>query len=528
MGVYDYPLIIKQLLTNPLRLHANQEIVYRDLRRLTYREFGARVHRLGSALHRMGVGFGETVAVMEWDSHRYLECFFGIPMSGAVLMTVNVRLPPEQILYTLAHAGASTILCHADFLPLLQALRPHLPNVQRLIVLRDDATPAPDGSACDGEYEALLEQADPAFVFPEFDERARATVFYTTGTTGKPKGVFYSHRQIVLHTLGVMATFRHARDDVYMPITPMFHVHAWGNPYCATLCGMKQVYPGRYQPEMLVKLFVQEKVTVSHCVPTILQMFLTAAEGVDLSGWDLVIGGAGLPKTLAADMRARGVNIYGGYGMSETGPIATVSHVPSDLCTSDEDELALRCLAGRPATLCDVRIVDAEMTELPADGVSVGEVVMRSPWLTEAYLGDAEASEALWRGGWLHTGDIGTMDANGFLRITDRLKDVIKSGGEWISSLQLEDILMQHASVAEVAVIAAQDAFWGERPLPVVVLRDGCKPDPAALTAHLNEHVATGRITKCAVPRSWEFVQAIPRTSVGKMDKKELRARYAK
>ncbi len=526
MPFYDYPLIIKQLLINPLRLFPRQEIVYRDLRRLTYQQFGGRVHRLGSALQRLGVAFGETVAVMDWDSHRYLECFFAIPMSGATLMTVNVRLPAEQILYTLNHAGATTILCNSDFLPLLQALRPRLTKAKRFVLLQDRELAIDEAFAWDGEYEHLLETADPAFVFPDFDERTRATVFYTTGTTGNPKGVFYSHRQIVLHTLGVLATFRHGSDDVYMPMTPMFHVHAWGNPYSATLCGMKQVYPGRYQPEVLVALFVREKVNTSHCVPTILQMFLTAADGVDLSGWKLVIGGSALPKTLAAAMRARGVDIFGGYGLSETGPMATVSHVPAALCDGDEGELTLRCLAGRPAVLCDIRIVDAEMNELPNDGVSVGEVVMRAPWLTEAYLNDAEASDALWRGGWLHTGDIGTFDEHGFLHLTDRLKDVIKSGGEWISSLQIEDILMQHPSVAEVAVIGVPDPFWGERPLPLVVLETDCLRDAAALIAHVAEQVAAGKISNYAVPERVEFVDAIPRTSVGKFDKKLLRLRF--
>jgi fatty-acyl-CoA synthase len=529
MRFYDYPLIIKQLLINPLRLHPNQEIVYRDLRRLTYREFGTRVMRLGSALQRLGVGFGEVVAVMDWDSHRYLECFFAIPMSGATLMTVNVRLPPEQVLYTLNHAGASTIFCNAEFLALLQALQPHLTAAKRFVLLTDEASPGDEPSAgfpWDGEYESLLEAADPGFVFPDFDERTRATVFYTTGTTGHPKGVFYSHRQIVLHTLGVTATFHHTADDVYMPITPMFHVHAWGNPYSATMCGMKQVYPGRYQPEMLVKLFVQEKVNTSHCVPTILKMFLDAADGIDLSGWKLVIGGSALPKTLAAEMLARGADIYGGYGMSETGPIATVSHVPARLRDGAASELALRCLPGRPVPLCDVRIVDEQMNELPADGQSTGEVVMRAPWLTEAYLDDSAGSEALWRGGWLHTGDIGAMDENGFLHITDRLKDVVKSGGEWVSSLQLEDILMEHPGVAEVAVIGVPDAHWGERPLPVVVKRREADVDAGALITHVKARSASGNISKYAIPDRVEFVDAIPRTSVGKFDKKLLRARF--
>ena len=253
---------------------------------------------------------------------------------------------------------------------------------------------------------------------------------------------------------------------------------------------------------MLVKLFVQEKVNTSHCVPTILKMFLTAADGIDLSGWKLVIGGSALPKTLAAEMRGRGVDIYGGYGMSETGPMATVSHVPAHLRDGEDGELTLRCLAGRPVPLSDVRIVDEQMNELPADGQATGEVVMRAPWLTEAYLDDPEGSARLWRGGWLHTGDIGTMDANGFLHITDRLKDVVKSGGEWVSSLQLEDILMEHPGVAEVAVIGVFDAHWGERPLPVVVWRPGSEAESCALIAHLEARAASGKISKYAFPNA--------------------------
>ena len=255
-------------------------------------------------------------------------------------------------------------------------------------------------------------------------------------------------------------------------------------------------------------------------------MFLTAADGVDLSGWKLVIGGSALPRTLAAGMRARGVDIFGGYGMSETGPMATVSRVTADLCIDDAQDLTLRCLAGRPATLCELRIVDEDMNPLPEDGVTLGEVVMRAPWLTHAYLGDQAASEALWRGGWLHTGDIGAIDENGFLHLADRLKDVIKSGGEWISSLQLEDILMQHPSVAEVAVIGVGDPFWGERPLPLVVVQPDFARDAAGLIAHVVEHVAIGAISRYAVPERIEFIDAIPRTSVGKFDKKLLRLRY--
>ena len=521
---YDYPLIIKQLLITPLRQHAAQEIVYRDTLRFTYRQFGHRVARLGSALGDLGVRHGETVAVMDWDSHRYLECFFAIPMTGAVLMTVNVRLSPDQILYTLNHARADVILCNTEFLPLLAALRPMLTTVRKFVCITEDGQCG--DFAWDGEYEALLAAGDPGHVFPDFDERTRATTFYTTGTTGNPKGVYYSHRQIVLHTLSGLATLGFKPDDVYMPITPMFHVHAWGNPFNATVRGIKQVYPGRYQPDLLVRLFVAERVTFSHCVPTILQMFLAAADGVDLTGWKVIVGGSALPRALAQAALDRGIDVFAGYGMSETGPIATVAIVPPELRDGGATELTYRCRAGRPVPLCDVRIVDSQMRELPHDGTSTGEVVMRSPWLTDGYLDNPQATEALWEGGWLHTGDIGSIDEHGFLAITDRIKDVVKTGGEWVSSLQLEDILAQHPSVGEVAVIGVKCDRWGERPVAVVVVKTGVTPDAEALRTHVMLHVEEGVISKYAVPERVEFVVAIAKTSVGKLDKKALRIQF--
>ena len=525
---YDYPLIIKQLLITPLRQHAEQEIVYRDLKRFTYREFGGRVHRLGAGLASLGVVQGDVVAVMDWDSNRYLECFFAVPMSGAVLMTVNVRLSAEQILYTLNHARARVILCNTDFLPLLASLRPMLTHARIFVRMSDEEAGGESGEAFawDSEYEALLAAGDPSHEFPEFDERTRATTFYTTGTTGNPKGVYYSHRQIVLHTLSGLSNVVTRPDDVYMPITPMFHVHAWGNPFNATVRGLKQVYPGRYSPELLVRLFVTERVTFSHCVPTILQMFLAAAKDVDLRGWRLIIGGSAMPRALAQAALDRGVDVFAGYGMSETGPIATVALLPQELRDGGELELVYRCRAGRPVPLCDVRIVDPQMRELPHDGVSAGEVVMRSPWLTQGYLDNPEASRALWEGGWLHTGDIGTIDAHGFLNITDRIKDVVKTGGEWVSSLQLEDILAEHPSVAEVAVIGLRDERWGERPVAIVVARPGAAEDAAALRAHVMMRVEEGVVSKFAVPERVEFVEVIAKTSVGKLDKKALRAQF--
>jgi fatty-acyl-CoA synthase len=306
----------------------------------------------------------------------------------------------------------------------------------------------------------------------------------------------------------------------------MFHVHAWGQPYCAVVRGNKQIYPGRYVPDLLVRLFVQERVTFSHCVPTIMQMFLAAADGVDLRGWQVIIGGSALPRAMARRLLDRGADVYAGYGMSETGPIATLARLTPDLQDGGETEITYRCRAGRPVPLVDVRIVDADGAMLPHDGQTAGEVVMRSPWLTQGYTGNPAASAQLWQGGWLHTGDIGCIDSRGFLQITDRIKDVVKTGGEWVSSLDLEDIIATHASVAEVAVIGVKDARWGERPMAIVVLKPDAMADAASIRALVLRQAEAGTISKYAVPERIEFAAAIPKTSVGKLDKKVLRQVY--
>src|SRR5713101_4745522 len=308
-SAYDYPLLIKHLLYTPLATAPEQEIVYRDISRYTYRTLHQRIGRLASGLAGLGVKPGDTVAVMDWDSHRYLECYFAIPMMGAVLEMINIRLSPEQILYTLNHAGADVILCHTDFLPVLDSIKDRLETAKTFILLSDEGERPQSSVAFAAEYEELLARsAEPhdesgVYDFPDFDENTRATTFYTTGTTGNPKGVYFSHRQLVLHTLAVLGSLastpehqRFHRGDVYMPITPMFHVHAWGAPYVATAMGTKQVYPGRYLPDLLLALIQREKVTFSHCVPTILHMMLSspASQNIDLSGWKVVIGGSAL------------------------------------------------------------------------------------------------------------------------------------------------------------------------------------------------------------------------------------------
>ncbi|HOB44567.1 MAG TPA: fatty acid--CoA ligase [Zoogloea sp.] len=534
---YAYPLLIKQLLHTPLVHAPDQEIVYRDVCRHSYREFAGRVGRLGSVLKRLGVGFGDTVAVADWDSHRYLESYFAVPMLGAVLMTVNVRLSPEQIAYTIDHCGAETLLINTEFLPILDAIRAHLPKLKRVVLLSDEACdPAAAGAV--GEYEALLQSGDPACQFPDFDENTRATTFYTTGTTGLPKGVFFSHRQLVLHTLATLGGAASAptvqrlhRGDVYMPITPMFHVHAWGLPYVATLLGVKQVYPGRYVPDVLLALRAKEGVTFSHCVPTILQMLLAApaAKTTDLAGWKMVIGGSAFTAGLAAQAVARGMDVFTGYGMSETCPILTLAQLkPEELDLPPEQTVPLRCRTGLPIPLVNLRIVDGNLNDLPHDDEAQGEVVVRAPWLTQGYLNNPEASRDLWHGGWLHTQDIGRIGPSGSLQITDRIKDVIKSGGEWISSLEIETLISQHPAVAEVAVLGLADARWGERPLPVVVLRPGSEGvGEAEIIAHLRGFAEAGRISRFAVPEHVRFADSLEKTSVGKINKRQMRERYS-
>ncbi len=535
-GAAPYGLTLRRILECPIAFDPAQEIVYRGLRRLTYADLRARVHRLAGALAALGVRRGDTVAVLDWDSHRYLEAFFAVPMMGAVLHTVNVRLSPEQILFTIEHAEDDVVLVHADFVPILEAIRGRISTVRKYVVLTDDGAPASATIPFAGEYEALLAAAPARFEFPDLPEDTRATTFYTTGTTGLPKGVFFSHRQLVLHTLGaasLLASAHHAsfrRGDVYMPITPMFHVHAWGVPYVATLLGVKQVYPGRYAPDALLALVEKEGVTFSHCVPTILHMLLRSpgSEKVDLSRWKVMVGGAALPKPLARLAQARGIDVLAGYGMSETAPILTIAHLdPADLAAGADAQAELRTRTGRALPLVELRVVDEAMAGVPPDGRSTGEIVVRAPWLTQGYLKDQKATDALWRGGWLHTGDVAWRDARGFVKITDRMKDVIKVGGEWVSSLEVEDVLGAHPAVGEVAVIGVADAKWGEKPLALVVRKPGHEGTTEKdLQHHAREYVDKGILPKQVVTLHVRFVDAIEKTSVGKVNKRAMRERY--
>ena len=537
-SAYQYPLLIKHLLHYPLSHSPEQEIVYRDLRRHTYRTFRERIGRLASGLSQIGVKQGDVVAVLDWDSHRYHECYFAVPMMGAVLQTVNLTLAPEQLVFVLNDAGPSTVLVNADFLPLVEKLADKLQTVRKFVLLHDGKQRPTTRLPIECEYEELLESSSPFFQFPDFDENTRATTFHTTGTTGRPKGVYFSHRQLVLHTLAALVEYgmtpsqgRFHREDVYMPMTPMFHVHAWGCPYTATLSGAKQVYPGRYAPDVLLKLIAQEGVTFTHCVPTILQMLLTApgSKDVDLSKLKMVIGGSALPRSLARAALARGIDVFAGYGQSESCPMLTAIHLTTkQLSEEPERQVEHRTNPGLPAPLVDLRVVDADMQDVPRDGKSPGEIIARGPWLTMGYLNNAEASEQLWAGGYLHTGDVATWDANGFIHIVDRLKDIIKSGGEWISSIDLEDIILEKKGILRAAVIGVRDAKWGERPMALVVLDPEFtgKVEEDAIRDHVRSYVDKGIIAKLAVPERIMIVKELPLTTVGKIDKKVLRERY--
>jgi fatty-acyl-CoA synthase len=516
---YHYPLLIKQLLTGSNGTAAKQEIISNtgDTHlRLSYADFRQRIAQLAHTLRDSGISEGMRVGVMDWDTHRYLECFFAVPMMGAVLHTINVRLSPAQVLYTINHGEPDLIIVHQNFMPLIEEIQA---GFERDIVI----IPIGDGTG----YEDWIADAPVSFDFPDFDENQAATMFYTTGTTGNPKGVSYSHRQLVLHTLGLVAGFGafpgnagFHRGDVYMPLTPLFHVHGWGFPYAATMLGLRQVYPSRYTPDSVLRLIATEGVTFSHCVPTILAMLLDHrdCQQTDLCQWKVIIGGAALARGLQERAAAMGISLHAAYGMSETCPFLTMG----DLASNDSDAQAQ---TGFPGPLVDVRVVTPDRQDVPHDGETTGEVVVRAPWLTLGYLRNQQASDELWAGGYLHTGDVGYMREDGSLQITDRLKDVIKTGGEWISSLALENIASSCSGIEDVAAIGVPHAKWGERPVLVAQLEKDADPNRVrqSVIAEIQSRVDVGELSKWAIPDEVCFVDQLPKTSVGKLDKKVIR-----
>ncbi len=539
MSAYDSPLLIHKLLSQTLYRQSPSEIVYGGTRE-TWPVLYDRAMRLASWLKSSGVKRGSKVAVVDFDTSDYLEAYWAVPSVEAILHTVNIRLPPEQIVETMAHAEDQIVLVRDEFAPLCARISPHVKSLEKIVVLSDsDSMPetAPHGSIL---YSDILKEA--ARHEPEdFSENTPATLFYTSGTTGSPKGVWFTHRQLVLHTLSTVAALSFSESpvrleakDVILPLVPMFHVHGWGFPYASGLLGQKYVLVGKYDPGKILEKLSEEKVTWSHMVPTILNLVLNHPSLENhkeaLSRWKVVIGGAALPTELARRAMKQGIKIMAGYGLSETAPILTLA-VPAeaeyDLPPSEMLEKSL-LKTGLPIPLVDLRIVDKDMKDVPRDGKTIGEIVVRAPWTAREYYRDADLTKELWAGGWLHTRDLATIDKSGYVKIADRTKDAVKSGGEWISTIELEDILNHHLSVLEAAVIGAKSSDWGERPVAIVTTKAGASLTESELREHMSIFVEEGRIAKFWVPDRFVVItEALPKTSTGKIDKKPLREKYA-
>jgi len=526
----DFPLTITSILRHGIVVYGGSECVTwvgEGARRATFREVGERVERLAAALSRLGIAPGDRVGTFCWNSQEHLEAYFAIPSMGAVLHTLNIRLFPEQLAYVVNHAADRVILVDDSLVPLLARVVRELRTVERFIVIGDG-----DASAL-GEveilrYDDLLAAEEPGFTWPQIDERQAAAMCYTSGTTGNPKGVAYSHRSSWLHSLATTSAsaLGFMERDRILTIVPMFHANAWGIPYSAFMVGSSLLMPGRFmQAEPLARLVAEERATFSAAVPTIWADILRFGEEheVDLSSMRMIVcGGSAVPRSLMEQFEQRyGVRIVQAWGMTETSPLGTVAHPPAGVEIGAPEELDWRVKTGRPVAGVELRVVADDGSTSPCDGESVGEIEVRGPWITGSYYG--ESSPEKFDGDWLRTGDVGHVDAKGFVQITDRAKDVIKSGGEWISSVELENLLMGHAAVVEASVIGVPDPRWQERPLACVVLEEGADTSAAALAEFLAEHVA-----KWQVPERWAFIDAIPKTSVGKFDKKVLRARQEK
>ncbi|EHO13688.1 fatty acid--CoA ligase [Myroides odoratimimus] len=532
-NAHAYQLLIKDLLENSLRVNPKHEIVYKNQERFDYYELYSRVKQLCNVYQELGLEGGSVVGVIDYDSHRYLMNYFAVPISGNVLHTINWRLAPEQMLYTINHAEDEVLVVHEDFVPIVESIKDKMTTVKQIIIIRDHTNEVKTVLDIKGYFDDLVNSSSKEYNFPGFSEEAVATLFYTTGTTGDPKAVYFTHRQLVLHTMVEMSVlslmnegFKITSKDVYLPLTPMFHVHAWGLPYVATVLSLKQVYVGRFEPQSFLEIFRKEKPTISHCVPTILNMLLTspAASDIDFSNWSVLIGGSALSKPLARRAIERGISVVTGYGMSETCPLLTTSYLSLETIQNNlESQLEIRTRTGRAALLVDLKVVDEEGVEVPKDGKTLGEIVVRAPYLTMGYYKDKKKSEELWDGGYLHTGDIAWIDENNDVKIVDRSKDVIKTGGEWMSSLALEEMISSYPGVIDTAVIGIPDDKWGERPFALVVAKVGVEIVEKDLVEHMQKYVDKQVINKWAIPDRFVFVDDIPKTSVGKISKKRIR-----
>ncbi|HYY74334.1 MAG TPA: long-chain fatty acid--CoA ligase [Solirubrobacterales bacterium] len=507
----DSPLLVKQIAERAETVFAGREIVARTQRgveRSTYGEVVGRARRLASALERLGVRPGDRVASFAWNSRRHLELYLAVPSMGAILHTLNIRLFEEDLRYVVEHAGDRVVFLDAS----LAEAMPRFEGTDQEIVMPDG--PGERAGALD--YEELVGEGNPGFEFPELPERTAAAMCYTSGTTGRPKGVLYSHRSIVLHTLGAgLPDAMGIREaDSVMPVVPMFHAMAWGIPYVATMVGARQVLPGPdLSPRGLAELIASERVSWSAGVPTIWNGLLELDPPPDMSSVrELKAGGAAVPEALIRSFEERyGVPLVQGWGMTETSPLAATSRLPAGVELSEEDAYTLRATQGRVLPLIEFRI----------DEASGGELQVRGPWVAHAYYEDPTDSDKFTADGWLRTGDVAEIERGAFIRLVDRTKDLVKSGGEWISSVELENALMGHPDVAQAAVIAIPDPRWDERPLAVVVRRPGSEIGGDELVASIAD-----QFPKWWLPDRVEFVDEIPTTATGKFSKRALRERF--
>jgi fatty-acyl-CoA synthase len=521
----DAPLLISDIIRHGEWIFAQKKIFTvtpEGVSVATFREVTKRAERLAAALEELGVKRGDRVATFMWNNQTHMEAYIAIPCMGAVLHTLNIRLFPEQLAYIIQHAEDEVIIVDSTLAPLLAKVRDQIPSVKHIIVN------GPEASGLLGEtldYETLIGAQQPGFEWPVLDERSAAIMCYTSGTTGNPKGVVYSHRSTWLHSMASTTanSIGLCERDRCLLIVPMFHVNAWGAAYTAFFAGTELIMPQMFlQGEPIVKIIRELRPTISLGVPTIWNDVLRAAAvdpEADFSSLrGLLAGGAAVPRVMIETFRDKyGIEMIQGWGMTETSPLAAVSIPPSG--TPKEFDIDYRVKAGRIVAGVQMRITGEDGSVLERDGKTVGEFEIRGPWITGAYFGVDDPER--FHDGWLKTGDIGTLDAEGFMVISDRSKDVIKSGGEWISSVELESTVMAHPAVFEAAVVAVPDEKWTERPLCCVVLRPGESASAEELRAFLAERVA-----KWWVPERWTFIEAVPKTSVGKFDKKVLRAQY--
>jgi len=525
----DFPLTITAIFRHGRSVFGGSEVVTfegESCRRASFARVAERADRLASALARLGIREGDRVATFAWNTQEHLEAYMAVPSMGAVLHTLNLRLFPEQLTYIANHAEDRVVLVDATLIPLLARVAGELKTVEQFVVMGEGDASGLGGNVL--SYEELLaaESGDP-YPYPDVDERSAAAMCYTSGTTGNPKGVVYSHRSTFLHSMAACGgtTFGLTERDRILPIVPMFHANAWGLPYAGWMAGSDFVMPNRFlQGEPLVRLIMAEKPTVSGAVPTVWNDILAYADknkdSIDLTSLRLVpCGGSAVPRSLMEAFDERhGVRIVQAWGMTETSPIAAVATPPKTIPA--EEEMDWRVKTGRVVAGVELRITADDGSVLPWDGEAVGEIEVRGPWITGSYYKDDDPEK--FHDGWLRTGDVGCVSPEGFIQITDRAKDVIKSGGEWISSVELEGTLMGHPAVKEAAVVGVPDERWDERPLACVVLREGETVSPEDLKGFLSDRVA-----KWWLPERWTFIDEVPKTSVGKFDKKVLRARYA-